>query len=48
MGWAIAALVILAALIVGLLVDRRHKGRNRSPDDISTETERRWGLPGWW
>ncbi len=48
MGWAIAALVILTALIVGWLVDRRHKGSNRSPGDINTEVERRWGERGMW
>ena len=46
MEWAIAPLVILAALIVGSLVDRRHKGSNRSPADIATGVERRWRLPG--
>ena len=41
MGWAIAALVILAALTVGWLVDRRHKGSNRSAADIATVVEHR-------
>ena len=41
MGWAIAALVILAALMVGWLVDRRHKGSNRSVADIATGVEHR-------
>jgi hypothetical protein len=48
MGWAIAALVIVTALIVGWLVDRRHEGSNRSPADIATGVERRWRLPGAW
>ena len=42
MGWTIAALVILAALMVGWLVDRRHKGSNRSVADIAFGVERRW------
>ena len=46
MGWAIGALVILAALIVGWLVDRRHKGSNRSPAEIATGVEHRRRLPG--
>jgi len=41
MGWAIAALVILAALMVGWLVDRRHKGSNRSVADIAIAVEHR-------
>ena len=41
MGWTIAALVILAALMVGWLVDRRHKGSNRSVADIAFGVEHR-------
>ena len=41
MGWSIAALMILAALMVGWLVDRRHKGSNRSAADIAIGVEHR-------
>ena len=44
MGWAIAAVVILALLILALRADRRNDRKARSPDD-HTEPERR-GHPG--